>query len=111
MKKRILLMATPVATVLALLLASVPVQAQVPSEVPAIFTVESLFRVLRSGDTEAAAAAFGQRRKMLRSTLKTVTTAPEVLLESAGVDGGMRGEQLDIAAFARLAQALEHLGP
>ncbi len=52
------------------------------------------------------AAAFGQRRKMLRSSLKAVTPLPEALLNAAGVSGDLRGEQLDVAAFAKLAQAL-----
>ena len=52
------------------------------------------------------AAAFGQRRKMLRSTLKSVCPAPETLLASLGIAGDRRGETLTIADFARIAAAI-----
>ena len=50
------------------------------------------------------AAAFGQRRKMLRQSLKPL--GGEVLLEKAGVDPTARPEDLTIAQFAALARAL-----
>jgi 16S rRNA (adenine1518-N6/adenine1519-N6)-dimethyltransferase len=49
------------------------------------------------------AAAFGQRRKMLRQSLKTLTPFPELLLDKAGIDPTRRGETLSIAEFANLA--------
>ncbi|MEL6374002.1 MAG: 16S rRNA (adenine(1518)-N(6)/adenine(1519)-N(6))-dimethyltransferase RsmA [Pseudomonadota bacterium] len=52
------------------------------------------------------AAAFGQRRKMLRSSLKTLTPFPELALDQAGLDGEARAEQVDPAGFARLAAVL-----
>jgi 16S rRNA (adenine1518-N6/adenine1519-N6)-dimethyltransferase len=55
-------------------------------------------------------AAFSQRRKMLRSALAGLagsTVAAETALRAASVDPGLRGEQLDIGAFARIADALE----
>jgi 16S rRNA (adenine1518-N6/adenine1519-N6)-dimethyltransferase len=55
-------------------------------------------------------AAFSQRRKMLRSALAALagsTAAAETALRAASVDPGLRGEQLDIGAFARIADALE----
>jgi 16S rRNA (adenine1518-N6/adenine1519-N6)-dimethyltransferase len=48
--------------------------------------------------------AFNQRRKTLRNTLKGSLTADEI--EAAGVDGSLRPEQLDLAAFVRLADQL-----
>jgi 16S rRNA (adenine1518-N6/adenine1519-N6)-dimethyltransferase len=51
-------------------------------------------------------AAFGQRRKMLRSTLKGVTERPEALLEQLGIAGDRRGETLSVAEFARIAAAI-----
>jgi 16S rRNA (adenine1518-N6/adenine1519-N6)-dimethyltransferase len=51
------------------------------------------------------AAAFGQRRKMLRGALKTLGDA-EGLLAAAGIDGARRAETLSIAEFDRLARAL-----
>ncbi len=50
------------------------------------------------------AAAFGQRRKMLRSSLKGLGGVP--LLQRAAVDPQLRGEALDIATFERLARLL-----
>ncbi len=58
-------------------------------------------------------AAFGQRRKTLRSALAGVAGSPvraEEALREAGVDPGARGERLDIAAFARIAEALAAAG-
>ncbi|HYF09869.1 MAG TPA: 16S rRNA (adenine(1518)-N(6)/adenine(1519)-N(6))-dimethyltransferase RsmA [Acetobacteraceae bacterium] len=56
------------------------------------------------------AAAFGQRRKMLRGALKSLGHA-EALLAAAGVDGTRRAESLTIAEFDRLARALLEIGP
>lgn len=49
------------------------------------------------------AAAFGQRRKMLRSSLKSLTDDPEGLLSRAGIDPELRAEQVPVAGFARMA--------
>ncbi|MSP49763.1 MAG: 16S rRNA (adenine(1518)-N(6)/adenine(1519)-N(6))-dimethyltransferase RsmA [Alphaproteobacteria bacterium] len=51
------------------------------------------------------AAAFGQRRKMLRQALKPLGDA-EGLLARAGIDPTRRAETLEPAEFARLARAL-----
>jgi 16S rRNA (adenine1518-N6/adenine1519-N6)-dimethyltransferase len=48
--------------------------------------------------------AFNQRRKTLRNTLKALLSNDEI--EAAGVDGSLRPEQLDLAAFVRLADTL-----
>jgi 16S rRNA (adenine1518-N6/adenine1519-N6)-dimethyltransferase len=53
------------------------------------------------------AAAFGQRRKMLRSSLKTLLADPEAALASLGIDARLRAEQLHVAEFCRLATLLE----
>lgn len=53
--------------------------------------------------------AFNQRRKTLRNTLKQLMTAAEI--EAAGVDGSLRPEQLDLAAFVRLADKLSEQAP
>ncbi len=50
------------------------------------------------------AAAFGQRRKMLRQSLKPL--GGEALLEKAGIDPTARPEDLKIEQFAALARAL-----
>jgi 16S rRNA (adenine1518-N6/adenine1519-N6)-dimethyltransferase len=56
-------------------------------------------------------AAFAQRRKTLRAALAGWAGSPaeaERLLVAAGVDPGARGEQLDVADFARVAAAREN---
>jgi 16S rRNA (adenine1518-N6/adenine1519-N6)-dimethyltransferase len=50
------------------------------------------------------AAAFGQRRKMLRGALKPV--GGEALLARVGIDGSRRAETLSVAEFDQLARAL-----
>jgi 16S rRNA (adenine1518-N6/adenine1519-N6)-dimethyltransferase len=50
------------------------------------------------------AAAFGQRRKMLRQSLKPL--GGETLLAKAGIDSTLRPEELTIEQFAALARAL-----
>lgn len=52
-------------------------------------------------------AAFGQRRKMLRQSLKTL--GGETLLKQTGIEPTRRAETLEIAEFVALAQALERL--
>jgi 16S rRNA (adenine1518-N6/adenine1519-N6)-dimethyltransferase len=49
------------------------------------------------------AAAFGQRRKMLRASLKTM--GGESLAIQAGLDPQARAETIDVAGFLRLADA------
>ena len=54
-------------------------------------------------------AAFAQRRKMMRSALAGIagsSAAAEQAMRAAGVSPEVRGEQLDIAAFARIAEHL-----
>jgi 16S rRNA (adenine1518-N6/adenine1519-N6)-dimethyltransferase len=53
---------------------------------------------------KVTAAAFGQRRKMLRQSLKSL--GGEALLEIAGIDPTRRPEDLQIEEFAALARAL-----
>jgi 16S rRNA (adenine1518-N6/adenine1519-N6)-dimethyltransferase len=49
-------------------------------------------------------AAFGQRRKMLRQSLKSLSADAEVLIRTAGVEPTARPEQLSVAQFASLAR-------
>jgi 16S rRNA (adenine1518-N6/adenine1519-N6)-dimethyltransferase len=71
----------------------------VPRERPEIeCTVSALERI--------TAAAFGQRRKMLRSSLKSVFQSPEAVLEKLGIDATRRAEELAVNDFARLAVKL-----
>jgi len=63
--------------------------------------------------TSVVRAAFGQRRKMLRNALGGLMTgkgisadAGRALYTRAGIDPAARAEQLDLAAFGRLARVL-----
>lgn len=55
------------------------------------------------------AAAFGQRRKMLRGSLKSLGVDTGLLLAHAGVDGERRAETLSIPEFCALARAYDAL--
>jgi 16S rRNA (adenine1518-N6/adenine1519-N6)-dimethyltransferase len=59
---------------------------------------------LLSALQEVTAAAFGQRRKMLRTSLKRF--GGEALCTAAGLDPSARAEVVPIDGFLRLAQAL-----
>jgi 16S rRNA (adenine1518-N6/adenine1519-N6)-dimethyltransferase len=50
-------------------------------------------------------AAFGQRRKMLRQSLKTLGTDPLALLATAGIEPTDRAEDIPIEGFVALARA------
>ena len=70
--------------------------------------------VPRPGATEVPAryveavtkAAFGQRRKMIRQSLKATGIPVERLLEAAGLKGDERAEDLPVTAFIAMATAL-----
>ena len=52
-------------------------------------------------------SAFGQRRKTLRTSLGSVLGSPqtvEAILQDAGIDSGLRGEQLSLQDFVAIAQ-------
>ena len=53
------------------------------------------------------AAAFGQRRKMLRQSLKLTGRDPGELLAAAGIEPERRAEELSPADFARIAAAVD----
>jgi 16S rRNA (adenine1518-N6/adenine1519-N6)-dimethyltransferase len=50
-------------------------------------------------------AAFGQRRKMLRQSLKTLGVEPNALLEKAGIEPTARAEEIPVEGFVALARA------
>jgi 16S rRNA (adenine1518-N6/adenine1519-N6)-dimethyltransferase len=61
---------------------------------------------VRAGTLEAlTAAAFGQRRKMLRQSLKGLPGALEAL-ETAGIDSQRRAETLSVPEFVEVARLL-----
>ena len=51
------------------------------------------------------AAAFGQRRKMLRAALRALTPDAQELLDAAALAPTARAEEIDQAGFRRLAEA------
>jgi 16S rRNA (adenine1518-N6/adenine1519-N6)-dimethyltransferase len=53
------------------------------------------------------AAAFGQRRKMLRASLRTLRVPVEPLLQAAGVTPTARPEELSVDEFCALARAMQ----
>jgi len=55
---------------------------------------------------KVTAAAFGQRRKMLRSSLRQIAPNSEALLERLGIDPKARAEELAVGDFCRIANAL-----
>ena len=82
--------------------------------------VESTIVELVPNDTPAAkcnvrtlekvtAAAFGQRRKMLRASLRQITRDPESLLVGLGLDPKARAEELNVPDFCRIANAFDDL--
>jgi 16S rRNA (adenine1518-N6/adenine1519-N6)-dimethyltransferase len=58
---------------------------------------------------KVTAAAFGQRRKMLRQSLKTLDVDVEKLLAAANILPTARAEEIDIAGFIRLAEEYQKL--
>jgi 16S rRNA (adenine1518-N6/adenine1519-N6)-dimethyltransferase len=58
---------------------------------------------------KVVAAAFGQRRKMLRQSLKGLMHKPENILEAVGIDPSLRAEVLTIDQFCSLARAWNNI--
>jgi 16S rRNA (adenine1518-N6/adenine1519-N6)-dimethyltransferase len=67
-----------------------------PAVDPAVVAADAVFSLVRAG--------FGQRRKMLRRSLAGVA-GPEAFA-CAGIDPAARAEELDVAAWGRLAACL-----
>jgi 16S rRNA (adenine1518-N6/adenine1519-N6)-dimethyltransferase len=51
-------------------------------------------------------SAFGQRRKMLRQSLRSLATDTAALIDAAGLDPTARAEEISISGFVALARAL-----
>jgi 16S rRNA (adenine1518-N6/adenine1519-N6)-dimethyltransferase len=67
----------------------------VPRERPLACGAEALQKV--------TAAAFGQRRKMLRQSLKSLGVDPLALLGESGIDPTARAEEIPVEGFVKLA--------
>lgn len=59
---------------------------------------------------KVTAAAFGQRRKMLRQSLKPLARDAEARIRAAGIEPTARPEHLSVAAFASLARVFSASG-
>jgi 16S rRNA (adenine1518-N6/adenine1519-N6)-dimethyltransferase len=55
---------------------------------------------------QVAAAAFGQRRKMLRQSLKSLPADPMLLTAAAGIDPTRRAETVPLSGFVAMAREL-----
>jgi 16S rRNA (adenine1518-N6/adenine1519-N6)-dimethyltransferase len=51
-------------------------------------------------------AAFGQRRKMLRQSLKALGVDPNALLNEAGIDPTARAEEIPVGGFVAVTNIL-----
>jgi len=58
---------------------------------------------------QVAAAAFGQRRKMLRQSLKSLAVDPARLVAAAQIDETRRPETISIGGFVAMARELTHI--
>ena len=56
-------------------------------------------------------AAFGQRRKMLRQSLRSLGVEPLALLATAGIAETARAEEISIEGFVALARAWRGTAP
>jgi len=62
----------------------------------------------RIGALEAVTrAAFGQRRKMLRQSLKAICAEPAEMILNAGLTPTMRAEEVPVSGYVALARALD----
>ncbi len=81
-----------------------------PRVVSSVVRIVPRARPLAEADFAAfervTAAAFGQRRKMLRSALASLGGDPVALLDAAGVPPTARAEELPIESLCALARAL-----
>lgn len=81
-----------------------------PKVVSSVVRIEPLAKPVAPANLRqlerVTAAAFGQRRKMLRVSLKTISPAALTLCQTAGVKPESRAEELTVAEFAALARAL-----
>lgn len=56
------------------------------------------------------AAAFGQRRKMLRASLRSLWPQPEAALAEAGIEPSLRAEQVPVEKLLALAAIFARRG-
>lgn len=71
--------------------------------------LEALYPISKELLEHVTAAAFNQRRKMLRSSLKALNVSIEELSKKASVSLNARAEELTIGDFCRLATAFQQI--
>ncbi|MEP4032513.1 16S rRNA (adenine(1518)-N(6)/adenine(1519)-N(6))-dimethyltransferase RsmA [Roseibium polysiphoniae] len=76
---------------------------KVTSTVVQLMPREEPFACSRKMLQKVTAAAFGQRRKMLRASLKSLGGPADDLIEAAGLTPTARAEEIDVEGFVRLA--------
>jgi 16S rRNA (adenine1518-N6/adenine1519-N6)-dimethyltransferase len=85
-----------------------------PKVTSAVVQVERLEAARYPADaatlTRVVALAFGQRRKMLRSSLRPLGPDAEALLNAAGIAPTERAEQVPLEAFCRLSRLVSARG-
>ena len=89
---------TPPPNVTSAIIQLTPHSPEIRAKLPPILQIERV-----------TAAAFGQRRKMLRQSLGTLGVDTKTLLDKSEIDGTRRAETLSIAEFHRLADKLSHI--
>jgi 16S rRNA (adenine1518-N6/adenine1519-N6)-dimethyltransferase len=80
---------------------------KVTSSVVRLIPRPAPLRCTRSTLERVTAAAFGQRRKMLRQSLRALGIDPTQLLAVAGIGGAARAEEISVEGFVALANALD----
>jgi 16S rRNA (adenine1518-N6/adenine1519-N6)-dimethyltransferase len=73
----------------------------VPRSAPSPCSLKMLERV--------TAAAFGQRRKMLRASLKTLGIDPLPILKQIGIEPTQRAEEIPVEGFVAIANAIANV--
>lgn len=82
---------------------------QVTSSVVRLIPREAPAPCERRALEQVAAAAFGQRRKMLRQSLKPLNADPARLAAAAGIDPTRRAETIPISGFVAMARELTNI--
>lgn len=82
---------------------------QVTSSVVRLAPRQSLLPCDLAALERVTAAAFGQRRKMLRQSLRALVADPQPMLAAAGIDPTARAEEIAVEGFVALANGF--MGP
>jgi 16S rRNA (adenine1518-N6/adenine1519-N6)-dimethyltransferase len=84
-------------------------QPEVTSSVVRLLPRETPEACDRRALEQVAAAAFGQRRKMLRQSLKSLAVDPARLADAAQIEVTRRAETVPVGGFVAMARELTHI--